>query len=61
MTTHDAGKGDTYRPVDRRKYYRGYLRLFGEECSVCLGSGELDNGLGTCPRCEGLGYVEKPK
>lgn len=25
-----AGKGDTYRPVDKKKYDRNYDRIFGK-------------------------------
>lgn len=26
-----AGKGDKYRPVDRKKYYENYDRIFGKK------------------------------
>jgi hypothetical protein len=26
-----SGKGDKYRPVDRRKYERNYERIFGKK------------------------------
>lgn len=29
MSKSDAGKGDTYRPVDRTAYEEGYDRAFG--------------------------------
>jgi len=39
MSKSDAGKGDTPRPVNKKKYDEGYIRIFGQ----------------TCPNCEGLG------
>ncbi len=29
MSKGDAGKGDTYRPVDKKKYDENYDRIFG--------------------------------
>ncbi len=33
-----AGKGDKYRPVDRKKYYENYDRIFGKkkECQPTI-------------------------
>ena len=56
------GKGDTYRPVNRARYDRNYLRIFGERCPVCGGDGWDNLRVGhPCPACNGLGYVEKTK
>jgi hypothetical protein len=59
------GKGDTYRPVDWKKYDKNYLRLYGVVCPRCGGKPRgvpcPDGGWTTCPRCNGLGYVEKPR
>jgi hypothetical protein len=59
------GKGDAYRPVDKRKYDRGYLRVFGEKCPVpgCFDGyiGAGDCTLIMCTNCNGLGYVEKER
>lgn len=27
---HDAGKGDSYRPVDKKKYDANYEKIFGK-------------------------------
>ena len=66
MVNGEAGKGDTYRKVNRKKYHRNYLRAYGKTCNVCKGKGtigivEQDGSLSklTCRYCEGLGYVEK--
>jgi hypothetical protein len=34
----NAGKGDKYRPVDRKKYYENYDRIFGKkkECQPTI-------------------------
>ena len=66
------GKGDKYRPVDREKYERNWLRLYGKKCSVCDGAGAVTHPVvsnktshslrvveTTCKACEGIGYVEK--
>jgi len=58
------GKGDTYRPVDKRKFDRGYLRVYGKECGICKGWGHTlteDNSICMCTSCDGLGYVEKER
>ena len=42
-----GGKGSTYRPVDKKKFDRNFISVFGI----------------TCPKCDGLGchYCEKGK
>lgn len=58
--TSEAGKGDTYRPVDRTKYDLGYLRVFGILCSKCQGCRQYQDGT-VCKHCNGIGYVAKGK
>jgi DnaJ-class molecular chaperone len=60
-TSGKGGKGDTYRPVDRQRFNRNYLRLYGKKCDLCNGDG-VTNAFAnemSCPQCDGLGYVEK--
>jgi len=58
-----ADKGDTYRPVDRRKF----ARIYGVECPRCHGTGNdactvhMDGTHPPCIKCNGLGYVKKDK
>ena len=33
------GKGSTYRKVDKAKYDRNYLKIFGRKCPHCKGVG----------------------
>ena len=56
------GKGDTYRPVNQKKYEENWLRLYGVKCPVCDGSGEekrrcLRRPI-KCGICLGHGLVE---
>lgn len=60
-----AGKGDTYRKVDRRKYDATWLRLHGVTCPRCGGSGYVgvraeDDAIldDFCPLCDGHGRVD---
>jgi len=50
-------------PTDKRKYDKNYLRLYGEKCPVCggTGGGAAAGWMHCCPKCKGLGYVEKKK
>ena len=65
----EAGKGDTYRPIDQEKYARNYLRIFGVKCPHCDGAGMFKDANGMkseqaetkCLFCNGVGYVETPK
>lgn len=34
-----SGKGDTYRPVNKKKYDENYERIFGRKCLACSGLG----------------------
>jgi len=61
------GKGDTPRPVDKARYDRNYLYIFGSECPRCGGDGAWHSLVGwaqinpvvKCPYCNGIGYIEK--
>jgi len=51
-------------PTDKVKYDKGYLRLFGKICPLCNGKprgilSKYGEGWTTCPRCNGIGYVER--
>ena len=61
MVSSEAGKGSVYRPVDRKKYDRNYLRLYGKVCPECNGVGRFPSMMTfwDCERCKGLGYVER--
>jgi len=67
MSKSDAGKGDWYRPVNKEKYDKNYLRIFGVVCPQCNGKGYLEDfGVQKnekiktkCLICQGYGYVEK--
>lgn len=68
MTDGNAGKGDTYRPVDYDKYTAGWLRVFGITCPVCKGQKRIwinlmtsDELYITCPKCMGIGMIERTK
>lgn len=55
-------KGDNYRPVDKEKYDKNYLRIYGSKCNKCDGTGmdiyDID-GQRECEYCGGVGYIEK--
>lgn len=62
MTHDEAGKGDTPRLVDKTKYDRNYLRIYGRLCSRCNGTGYCGCDMrNICTICDGLGYVPKEK
>lgn len=57
-------------PNDKRRYDKNYLGLYGKICSNCEGKGfvvvylsKLKNEdiVVNCPKCDGLGYIEKEK
>jgi len=66
-----AGKGDTPRPLDKKKYDETWIRIFGKKCRNCKGFGEVrivtpddeteikGEEVQTCSVCKGLGKVEK--
>jgi len=66
-----AGKGDTPRPLDKKKYDETWIRIFGKKCRSCKGFGEVrivtpddeteikGEEVQTCSVCNGLGKVEK--
>ena len=56
MVDGQAGKGDRYRRVDRKKYDESYDRIFGKECSQCIGSGVFAGK--PCASCGGTGRVK---
>lgn len=60
------GKGDGYRPVDRKRYEENYEAIFGKEgnpppdaCTFCNGGGRVIgppyNAWSPCPVCKGAG------
>jgi len=57
-----AGKGDSYRPVDREKFNKNFERIFGT-CDEPK-QGQCDNfgcgAFGLCPECQAEND-EKPK
>jgi len=61
MVAGNAGKGDSYRPVDRKKYDANWLRIFGKVCWNCKGKGEFVINEGQvhtqCKRCKGTGKM----
>ena len=50
-------------PTDKPKYDKNYIRLYGKKCSMCDGKARgvphKDGGWITCPKCMGVGKVEK--
>jgi len=55
-------------PSDKKKFDREFLRLYGNKCSKCNGTGEIrdcilydDWEFHKCPFCNGIGYIEKPR
>jgi len=59
-----CGKGDTYRPVDAKKYDINMLLLFGVGCPCCGGEGVIEGAPALddmCRLCLGAGIVEKWK
>ena len=65
MSKGQAGKGDSYRPVDKKKFDEGYERAFGKKCMTCQGRGYHwdDNGRGkmaktACLVCNGTGRLK---
>ncbi len=48
-------------PTDKAKYDRNWIKLFGKPCPYCggTGGGAMAGWLRCCPRCKGLGKVEK--
>lgn len=56
----EAGKGDTPRPVNQKKYRDNYVRIFGIKCPVCGGTGKRHGPLfRKCETCDGVGHVEQ--
>jgi len=50
-------------PTDKPRYDRNWIKLFGKKCPVC---GDMARGIPSkyggwirCPKCKGLGKVEK--
>ena len=48
-------------PTDKDKYDRNWIKLYGKSCPYCRGTGGGAKAGWTilCPRCRGLGKVEK--
>ncbi len=53
-----SGKGDAPRPVDRKKYEHGWLKIFGVPCPRCNPKGH-EAGKRDCLKCGGNGWCEK--
>jgi len=51
MVNGQAGKGDKFRPVNREKFSKNYIKIFGAICKNCKGKG--------CSKCNGLGKIER--
>lgn len=68
-TSGSGGKGDAYRPVDKKKYDRNWLMFTGDKCPNpncidgvdCGHRGVVSDKPQICKTCNGIGYVEKPK
>ncbi len=60
MVNGQAGKGDRYRPSNRKAWNKAWLRVFGKECTKCYGLGKIPEGFGkrVCNVCKGIGKVE---
>jgi hypothetical protein len=73
IPTERSGKGDTYRPVNKKKYDENYVRVFGKDCKNCFGIGEVrvvtpddeteikGEEVQPCPFCNGLGRIKKER
>lgn len=64
MSNRDAGKGDTYRPVDYDKWDINYRRSLVNKtytrCTTCAGTGRIDGDkFRACRMCGGIGKVEQ--
>jgi len=65
MVDGQAGKGDRVRPVNRKKFSKNYIKIFGVKCKRCGGKArgipDKNGGWITCPDCNGLGKVERKR
>ncbi len=52
MTPHEAGKGDRYRPVDQKKWYENYQRIFGDGKLVHARRRAVSSGIDPCQVCD---------
>ena len=69
MTNRQAGKGDQFRPVNKKRFDRNYTYIFGVDCKNCNGTGKVrviqegkqwhEHPTEDCPFCDGLGRVDK--
>jgi DnaJ-class molecular chaperone len=63
-TSGQGGKGDTPRPINKERYDRNYLRIYGKICPACNGIGKVQfnhsscRDMIICNYCGGVGYVE---
>lgn len=59
--TDGCGKTDDFRPVDRKKWERGWLRSnkYGYKCMLCNRDGSEKHVNDKCPICKGIGYLDK--
>ena len=64
FNTTGSGKGDSFRPVDKKQYDENWIKIFGKKCSVCDGDGYLwaedidgEDMKFQCRHCKGIGKV----
>jgi DnaJ-class molecular chaperone len=61
-----AGKGDKQRPTDLDRYTKNWVRVFGDTCKACNGTGRscsmsqvfMDSSH-VCSICNGIGKVDR--
>lgn len=65
-----AGKGDSQRPMNRKRYDESWIRIFGKKCpdpackngkikKLCVGEHDETYQWYPCGTCKGIGRVEK--
>lgn len=69
MVNGGAGKGDKYRPCDKKRFDRNHVMAFGIPCKNCQGTGKVrviyegklwhEQPYEDCPFCDGLGKRDR--